>query len=134
MLYHTNTHGPSEAGFRAGIMKAISEAMANGTNSVLLTTHTLENLKGVMTSVLGEDAVKAFAKAKIATVENVTIHLETERIRSSFSNGVVFAPFVSPTLLAKALADPRATDSVYVPWAEAELQAYMEAHPTSNVV
>lgn len=131
MRYHTNTHGPSEAAFKSGFLQAISEASANGTNEVLLLTHGLENLHGVITSVLGESAVKAFEKTRVANAGDVKIHLETERIRSAFSKGVIFAPFVSLKLLAVAAADYRATDVVFVPWAESELQTYVQTNPTS---
>ncbi len=131
MNYHTNTHGPNEPGFKAGFNKAISEATANGTNQVLLLTHGLQNLQGVITSVLGEAAVKNFEKTRLATAGAVTIYLETERIKSVFSKGVIFAPFVSSKLLAVALADYRATDIVYVPWAVSELQSYVLNNPAS---
>jgi len=131
MRYHTNTHGPSEAGFKAGFLKAISEASANGTKEVLLLTHGLQNLQGVITSVLGESAVKDFEKTRVTNAGDVKIYLETERIRSAFSKGVIFAPFVSLTLLAVAAGDFRATDVVFVPWAESELQSYVQTSPSS---
>ena len=131
MQYHTNTHGPSEPGFKAGFIKAISEATANGTNQVLLLTHGLQNLQGVISSVLGEASVKTFEKTRVATNGKVTIYLETERIKSVFSKGVIFAPFVSSKLLAVAAADYRATDIFYVPWAESELQSYVQNNPAS---
>lgn len=132
MNYHTNTHGPSEAGFKVGFLKAISLAESNGTNQVLLLTHSLQNLNGVISSVLGKDDVKAFEKNRIAQSGSVTIYLETERINSIFSKGAIFAPFVSHTLLAKATGDYRATDVVYIPWAEEELQSYVKTNPISN--
>lgn len=131
MQYHTNTHGPSEAGFKTAFLKAVAEAASSGTNEVLLSTHSLNNLQGVITSVFGVPVAKALEKTKKATVNGVTIFLETERIRSSFSKGVAFAPFVSPSLLAVLLADPRATDVVYVPWASTELADYVQNHPSS---
>jgi hypothetical protein len=132
MHYHTNTHGPSEAGFKTGFLKAISLASTNGTNQVLLLTHGLQNLQGVITSVLGEAAVKSFEKTRVATAGTVTIYLETERIKSAFSNGVIFAPFISPKLLALAVTDCRGTDVVYVPWAEGELQTYVQNNAAST--
>lgn len=131
MNYHTNTYGPSEDGFKTGFVKAIAEATTNGTNQVLLLTHGLQNLQGVITSVLGEAAVKNFEKTRVAKAGEVTIYLETERIQSVFSKGVIFAPFVSPKLLAVAASDYRATDIVYVPWAESELQSHVQNNPAS---
>jgi hypothetical protein len=130
MQYHTNTHGPSQAGFKAGFLKAISEA-SNGTKEVLLLTHTLQNLQGVITSVLGDSEVKAFEKLRVVNVGNVKIYLETERIHSAFSKGVIFAPFVSLKLLEVAAGDCRATDVVFVPWTASELQTYVQSTPAS---
>ena len=59
------------------------------------------------------------------------MHLETERVKSAANAAVVFAPFVSEKLLAKAVADHRTKDLVYVPWAEAERDAYLARYPGS---
>jgi hypothetical protein len=131
MQFHTKTSGPSEAGFRAGFLRAATEAVGNGTNEILLTTHALDNLEGVITSVFGEATTKALKKARLATFNGVTVFLETERIRSRFTRGVAFAPFVSSRLLNSVSEDPRATDVVYVPWAPSELAAYVQDNPAS---
>lgn len=110
MQYHTNTHGPDEDGFGRALDKSIDEAENNGTNEVLLLTHTLHNLRGAISSILGEDFVKEFIKHRMGTSGQVVFYLETERIRSPFLGGIILAPFISHTLLAKALTDDRATD------------------------
>lgn len=131
MNYHTATHGPNVVGFSTGLLKAVTTAAASGDNQVLLLTHALKSLEGVMTQAVGARGFKDFAKNKRATMGDVLIYLETPRIRSAFAKGVIFAPYVSSTLLEKALIDTRATDVVYVPWTEAELDAYLGRCPTS---
>jgi len=132
MDYHTNTYGSSEAGFKTGLLKSIHEASTNGTNQVLLLARSLKYLKGgVFASVLGQVAVKNLARTKSMRWMAITIYLETERTRSAFSKGVIFAPFVSHRLLAVAAGDSRGTDVVYVPWTEAELQTYVQNNPSS---
>lgn len=133
MQYHTNTHGPSESGFKDGLKKSIREASANGTNQVLLVTHSLKHLQGgVYEAVLGEALVKELAKSKFVRIGSTTIYLETEKSQgSSFSNGVIFIPFVSHELLSTAMTDHRGTDVVYVPWAESELRSYVQHNPAS---
>ena len=132
MNYHTNTHGPSEAGFRTGFLKSISEASSNKTNQVLFFAHSLKHLQvGVCNSVLGQATVKSLAETKTVTLGTVTIYLETERTKSVFLKGVIFAPFVSHKLLEVAATDYRGTDIVYVPWALEELQTYVQNNPAS---
>ncbi len=78
-------------------------------------------LEGVITSTLGADVVKRFEKDRHAKVNGLDLLLETEKIKSAFKNGVIFAPFVSAKLLSRIRKDPRASDVVYVPWNDAEL-------------
>ena len=134
MQYHTNTHGPNGAGLRAGITKAISEAQANGSNEILIKTHTLDNLKGAISSVLGESFTKSFAKNRIAKAGPVTVFYESERIQSNFSSGVILAPFTSQNLLNSINLDHRATDVVYIPWALSELTDYITNNPNSTQI
>ena len=132
MKYHTNTHGPSKAGFGAGLIAAITAASANGTNQVLLLIHTFKMLDGgVIEEVLGEGTVRNLSKSREMKIDDATVYLETEKTRSTFSRGVIFVPFVSLRLLDKAIADRRATDTVYVPWAEAEWQEYLKQNSES---
>ncbi len=84
--------------------------------------------------MLGEKFVAAFAKNKVAAAQGVRLHLETERVRSAADTAVVFAPFVSEKLLAKALGDHRTKGLVYVPWAETERDAYIARYPTSVTI
>jgi hypothetical protein len=125
MKYHTNTLGPDNAGFARGFKKAIEEALSNETGEVLLKTHTLGNLEGVISSVLGDKFFKKFKKNRVLKFEGVSIFLETERINSPFTKGVIFAPFVSADLFSKCLSDYRATDTVYIPWEESESLDYV---------
>jgi 3-deoxy-D-manno-octulosonic acid (KDO) 8-phosphate synthase len=136
MQYHTNTHGSSKRGFIDGFNKAISEASTNGTNQVLLLTHSLKQLRGgVYERVFGKEAVKKLATTKVAKKGLVTIYLETETSQeSAFSKGVIFAPFVSLKLLSAAMLDSRATDIVYIPWAESELHSYVQSNPASTQI
>jgi hypothetical protein len=133
-FHHTETTGPSEDGFRRGLHKALLLATNSGAKQVLLTTHSLSNLQGVIKEVLGEKVFKSFVKKRILLVEGITVYLETERTKSAFARGVVLAPFVSTELLAKLQSDYRATDIVYVPWAPEELEAHKTNHIESVAI
>ena len=130
-FYHTGTTGPSAEGFGRGLQQAVKLAKSNGTNQVLLTVHTLSNLEGIIRTVLGERVFSLFSDKRLLNVDGAMVHLETDRIRSSFQHGVFFAPFVSPKRLAKLQKDHRATDIVYVPWAPDELNSYRATHGES---
>lgn len=135
MQYHTHSMGPDAAAFRRAFAKAIAEASATGVNEVIFLVHSLQMLEGgVFEEVLGEKFVAAFAKNKVAAAQGVRLHLETERVRSAADAAVVFAPFVSPKLLAKAIGDYRTKGLVYVPWAETERDAYLALYPDSAPV
>lgn len=135
MQYHTHSMGPDAAAFRGAFAKAIAEASATGANELIFLVHSLQMLEGgVFEEVLGEKFVAAFAKNKVAAVQGVRLHLETERVRSAADGAVVFAPFVSEKLLAKAIGDYRTKGLVYVPWAEAERDAYIAHYPTSVAI
>ncbi|MAO13824.1 MULTISPECIES: hypothetical protein [unclassified Marinobacter] len=131
MPYHTNTTGPDDNGFIDALKKALSLAIKDGTNEVLISTHTLDNLEGVISNVLGENFVKSFKKNRKTSVEGVTIFLETERTKSAFKKGPILGPFVSLKLLNKLMSDYRATDIVYVPWAPKERDQFLQENPGS---
>ena len=130
--HHTYSVGPDVAAFQRACVKAVDLAQASGLNEVILLVHTLQMLQGgVCEEVLGEKFVTALAKNKVAAIQGVRIHLETERVKSAANRAVVFCPFVSGKLLAKALADYRTADMVYVPWAATERDAYVASYPNS---
>ena len=132
MQFHTHSMGPDAAAFRRAFAKAIAEASATGLNELIFLVHSLHMLEGgVFEEVLGEKFVAAFAKNKVAAAQGVRMHLETERVRSAAGAAVVFAPFVSEKLLAKAIGDYRTKGLVYVPWAETERDAYLARCPGS---
>ena len=92
MKYHTNTMGPDSNGFLSALKKAIAVAEDNETNQLLISTHTLSNIDGVIQDALGEAFIKKFKKDKEAEVGNVSVYLETERTKSRFSKGVDLSP------------------------------------------
>ena len=135
MQYHTHSMGPDANAFRRAFAKAIAEASASGLNELIFLVHSLHMLEGgVFEEVLGEKFVAAFAKNQVAAAQGLRLHLETERVRSAANTAVVFAPFVSQKLLAKAIADHRTRGLVYVPWADVERDAYLARYPTSEAV
>lgn len=131
MIYHTNTTGPSAEGFIRAFGRAMQLAKADGTNQVLVSVHTLANLEGIIADTLGEQFVKRFKKNHMIQMEDVAVHLETERIRSRFRHGVALAPFVSTRLLIEIIEDPRVTAVIYIPWSPEELSTFKQSYQDS---
>lgn len=125
MLYHTNTTGPSVQDFQTAFAKSIGVTIETESNQVLLLVHGKTNLHGIISEAIGGIANR-LDKNGFTDLNGVKVYLETERIKSPFSSGVILAAHVSEKLLNKALADRRATDVVYVPWAPEELNQYLK--------
>ena len=134
MLYHTMSHGPDENAFRSAFVKACQVAKQNSSNEVLFKTHTLDNMSGVPTDVLGDKLAKELLKNRKASVNGITLFFETERTKSQFCEGVILAPFVNDKLLRNIHADQRGTDSIYIPWAEVERDDYINSNNSSIVI
>jgi len=132
MQYHTHSVGPDAHAFRMAFGAAINLARQSPFHEVIVLVHTVQMLQGgVCEEVFGEKFVAGLVKNKVAGIEGVRVHLETERVRSTATTAVIFAPFVSERLLAKAIADRRSQDIVYIPWAEDERSAYLDRYPDS---
>lgn len=134
MQYHTESSGPDADAFARALAYALNLAQSCDCKDVIFLTPTLKNLDGVPKDVMGSIAIKSLIKKRVISENGVNIHLETERTVSSPKQAIVFAPFVSPKLLAKAIGDFRMVDLVYVPWTPQELAAYKAAHPASIVI
>lgn len=134
MKYHTNTTGPDEQAFKTGFGKVLALASSCNPASMLLLTHTLGNLDGLFHDVLGEGFVKELKEKKVVGFNGVKIFLETERINSQFTQGPIFAPYVSPKFLGRALNDARGLDLIYLPWTKEELDSYIAQCPNSRLL
>lgn len=134
MQYHTNSIGPDADAFKRGMAKAIALVEESGTKQMIFLTHTLQNLDGVPKDVLGDDFVKALAKDRVIAIDELRIHLETERTKAPVAKAVVFAPFVSSELLAEVLKDYRTAELVYIPWTIEERDEYRASHPDSKQI
>jgi len=132
MLYHTKTFGSSIEGFQSAFAMAFARAIENDTNEVVIFVHGKTNLDGTISDAIGGIANK-LQKKGVTKIGVVNLFLETERIKSAFRSGVIIASHVSIKLLGKILADQRATDVVYVPWASEELNDYLEKNESTEI-
>ena len=136
MKYHVNTHGGDTEGFKKGLIRALQLSFQGTHKSLLIRIGLLANAKGIMSDVLGDEFVKKLIKNKVtefsAQGDSISIYLEGDLTRgSAFRSGVVFCPWATPTTLAEALQDRRASDVVYIPWMEQERDSYIASNPES---
>ena len=132
MLYHTKTSIPSIESFQNAFGMAMAKAIENETNEVVIYVHGKTNLNGIISDAIGGIASK-LEKNGETKIGCVNLYLETERIKSVFNSGVIIASHISTKLLGKVLADPRATDTVYVPWASEELDNYLINNQSTEI-
>ncbi|RYV00649.1 hypothetical protein SOPP22_17745 [Shewanella sp. OPT22] len=133
MKYHVNSTGPSKDGFTQGLRKALKLSMDNETKEVALAVHGKQNLSGIIEDILGVDFVKAMNKHGSVSTQGITIYLLTERITSKFSKGIILACHPSGKFLSKLSNDYRATDIIYVPWAQEEYDKYLENYDSVEI-
>ncbi len=134
MKYHSQATGPDKTSFRTGFAKAISIATTTDGKSILILANGLNNQQGLYNDILGPDFVKQLSKSKHILYHGINIYLETERITSAFRRGVIFAAYISSSLLQKALIDSRGTDVIYLPWSAHELATYCAVHTDSGIL
>ena len=133
MKYHVNSEGPNQEGFLKGLESAIKIAIDNGTNEVALAVHGKSNLSGTIQDALDEVFVKQLKKDGFINNRGIKIFLLTERIQSSFQNGVILACYSSGKFLNKLINDYRATDIVYVPWHPDEAARYLAENDSTEI-
>jgi len=132
MHYHTKISAPSIEAFQNAFAMAMAKVIDNDTNEVIIFVQGKTNLDGIISDAIGGIATK-LQKSGATKIGSVNVFLETEEIKSTFSSGVIIASHVSNKLLGKILADPRATDTVYVPWASEELDDYLKNNQSTEI-
>ncbi len=134
MLYHATTTGPSIEGFQQALDFSMQLAKNNGTNQVAIAVHVKKDLYGVVRDSIGRQAVKELQKPNGTIHFNgETIFLITKLIPSNFTNGVIVAAHASTKYLNTLLLDRRATDIVYVPWAQKEMETYLKNNESTVI-
>ena len=131
MIYHTRSQGVDIEAFKRGLSKAIDLAKSNDVD-LIYSVPTLNQIKSdAAIEVLGgPDVQTLFTKRKIE-LPDLNIHVETKRNKSTISQAVFFALYLSVTDLKNLLTDHRALDVVFVPWSEIECNEFEAEHPNS---
>lgn len=131
-LHYTDSRGPEVPALEAALVEAASLAASNGYGEAAIAVHTKTNLTGILSNVLGESAIKQLQGGKV-DINGVDFFLLTEQIEApSFDEGPILAAHVSLEYLDEVMQDSRATDVIYVPWAQKEKQDFISSNPDAN--
>ena len=134
MIYHTDSFGPDEDAILRALRHAMNLAVTRGNNEVLIKIPNISNIDGAISNVLGDNLAKRLKKNRSVDIQGVQVFLESGRTKTQFSKGVILAAYPSEKSLTGILSDYRGTDTVYIPWAEAERASYLAANPASSAV
>ncbi len=92
--------------------------------------HTKDQIahSNIWEDVIGEVATKTLSKGQV-TIDGCTFYLLTERIDpAAFIRGPVLAAAISTQFLNRVLTNRKATDIIFVPWLEEELDDFKHNH------
>ena len=118
----------------AALVETAKLAASNGYDEAAIAVHTKTNLTGILSDVLGESGIKELGDGKV-NIKGIDFFLITEQIRAtSFNEGPVLAAHISLEYLDEVMHDSRATDVIYVPWAQEEREEFASSNPNANKV
>lgn len=88
----------------------------------------LSNLNGLISDVLGDQAVKLLQKDKKIRLDPEIIHLFTKRSPPRFFSGPLLVAFTPIDQLEKIILGNPNADIIFVPWAEAERDHFVKKY------
>jgi hypothetical protein len=134
MFYHTRSIGPDMEALKAGFKKCGELAQRHGYTQLGLATPTKGNLDGVISDLIGEEAVKILQRDNILDLKGITIHLITKRVSPSHKfSGPVLAVY-TPIDQIKSLAKSHFCKGlIYVPWTQDEGPKFQKLFPSEVI-
>jgi len=130
-LYYTDSYGGDTQLLVKGVAKVLSLAKDSRFRQAAVAAHTKNQ---VAHSNIWEDAIGKLATKNLAAgqlrIEGCTLYLLTERIDpAGFIQGPILAAAISTGFLRRVLTNRKATDIVFVPWLEEELEDFKRTSP-----
>ena len=123
----------SQAGeYQHAIMKGVTWLMQLATGdankrSAVLAVPTVSNLRGDISSVIGDKAVATFGKGQTVLLDNlVEVSLMTERKTLYSCNGPILAIYPTKKLLDQIDSLPGVKDVLVIPWQIQEVQYWID--------
>lgn len=133
MYCHTRSVGPDHEALKAAFKKCGEIAQNNGYKHVGLATPTKGNLDGVISDLIGEEAVNILQRDNILDLKGLTIHLITKRVKPKGFLGPVLAVYTPIDQVKEIASSSYCKALVYVPWTDDEAPKF-EKHFRSVVI
>lgn len=134
MQYHIDISDDQHHDFRTAYSEAIGKVIENDASEIAIAVNDMESLDSLIHPVLLGIAskLKKFGHTDIA---DIRVYLETKDSQSKLKRGVIVASYVNEDYLQKILADPRATDTIFITNETEALQNYLSnntSEPLNN--
>jgi hypothetical protein len=130
-VYYIDSYGGDTQLLVKGVAKVLSLAKDSRFRQAAVAAHTKNQIShsNIWEEAIGELATKNLAKGLIK-IEGCTLYLLTERIDpSAFIQGPILAAAINTEFLNRVLKNRKATDVVFVPWLEEELEDFKRSNP-----
>ena len=132
--YHTQPLASEGRALYAAFDKCLNLLQAHGGGEMAVALPTKAKLAGVVSEVLGADAMRALDRDNTHMRKGLVMHLLTEKVRRRRMQGPVIAVFLDPMVLDRVVAAAGITAVIFVPEQANDLVAYLARYPESAVI
>ena len=131
--FYTDLYIHSAEPTKAGLEKAIFEAMRFGVTDIVLCVSQLSSLCGTFSEVFGEGVVDLLMRNGFISLQGMTFYLVTKRKRAPrLSKFVVFGLEIKPEEIEQLSRAKNVISLVYMPLHKTELDAFRRRFPRSR--
>jgi len=131
--FYNPIFGNADAALRNAFLHCGQLAIAGQHAHITLAVSAKGNLDGMISSFIGDEAVRVLQRDKRLVMRDLTLHLATERIPIQH-RGPVLAAFATLAHVKTLAKSPHTTHLVYIPWQEDELPAFRKLFPDAQPV
>jgi hypothetical protein len=132
-IYYINSYGGDTELLMKGVAKVLSLAKDSKFRQGAVSAHTKNQVghSNIWEEVIGKLATKNLANGQVK-IDGCTLYLLTERIDPlGFVQGPILAAAISTEFLNRVLRNRKATDVIFVPWLEEELEDFKRSNPNA---
>lgn len=133
MYYHTNSMGPDIDALKAGFKKCGDLAQKRGVTQAGLAVPIKSTLDGVISGVLGDEAVGLLQRNRVLDLNGFYIHLITKRVTPRRFSGPVLAVYTTIEQIVTIANSSYCKGLIYVPWAEDELGQFCRRYQSEEI-
>lgn len=125
--------GPDPEALKRAFLKCGELALAGQHTVINIAVPAKGNLQGVMEKVLTEDGVRLLGRDNQLVLGEVTLHLVTKKLPLAYP-GPVLAAWTSMDHVKSLAQAYQATDMVYLPWLDEELDEFKNLFSTGSAI